>query len=110
MSLGSTLIKIGVKQAADSYERATLQPTETQTQKLLSIVRKNEGTEYGKRYGFSSIRTISHYQGQVPVVKYEDIRADVERMVAGEKNILTVETPVMFTRTSGTTGKAKYWW
>jgi len=108
MSLGSTLIKTGVKQAADSYDLATLQPAETQRRKLLSIVKKNEHTEYGRRYGFSSIRTISQYQRQVPVTKYEDIRNDVERMVAGEKNILTAETPVMFTLTSGTTGKPKY--
>ncbi len=108
MSLEATLIKIGTKQTADRYERATLHPTEMQAQKLLSIVRKNEGTEYGKRYGFSSIRNISDYQKQVPVIKYEDIRDDVERVVAGEKNILTAENPVMFARTSSTTGKPKY--
>ncbi len=108
MSLEATLIKIGTKQAAVRYELATLHPAEMQAQKLLSIVRKNEGTEYGKRYGFSSIRNISDYQKQVPVIKYEDIRDDVERVVAGEKNILTAENPVMFARTSGTMGKAKY--
>jgi hypothetical protein len=41
------------------------------------------------------------------VVKYEDIAERVERMANGESSVLTAEDPVMFARTSGTTGKPK---
>ena len=108
MSLGSLLLKMGTKSAADKYERATRKPEETQRQKLISIVKMNQNTEYGKRYGFASIETVSQYQRQVPVVKYVDIREDVEKVVAGNSNVLTKEMPVMFAQTSGTTGKPKY--
>ena len=97
-----------MKLAANRFERATLNPAKSQKKKLLYIIRKNKNTEYGKRYDFPSISTVSDFQKQVPVVKYEDIRDDIERVLAGEKNILTAESPILFNKTSGTTGKPKY--
>lgn len=79
-----------------------------QEKKLLTMVQKNADTEYGRRYGFSTIRSIVDYQNQVPIITYEDIKSDMQRVVAGEKNIFTAEAPVMFAQTSGTTGDPKY--
>lgn len=108
MSLGALVLKLGIRKPAIKFERATKKPTESQMETLLSIMRKNRGTEYGKRYGFDSIMTISDYQKQVPIVKYEDIRDYIDKIVEGKKNVLTAEHPVMFAQTSGTTGKPKY--
>ena len=72
------------------------------------MVRNNADTEYGRRYDFASIDSIADYQKQVPVITYADIERDMERVVAGEKNIFTAEDPVMFAQTSGTTGKPKF--
>ena len=109
MSPATTLVRVLMGQrAAERFRRATLQPSQTQLRKLLAIVKKNRDTEYGKRYGFSSIQSVSDFQRQVPVVKYEDIRDDMDRVLAGQKNILTAEAPVMFAQTSATTGKPKY--
>ena len=104
----TALIKFSTRPSAARYERATLDPAGAQLHKLSSIVKNNRHTAYGRRYGFAAMRTLSDYQRQAPVVTYEDIRRDVERMTAGEKNILTAEPPVMFARTSGTTGEPKY--
>ncbi|MBE0534616.1 MAG: GH3 auxin-responsive promoter family protein [Phycisphaerae bacterium] len=106
--LMTAIVKFSTHPAAVSYERATWRPADVQLRKLLSIVKHNCGTLYGQRYGFEAIRTVSDYQQQVPVVTYESIRHDVERMAAGEPNILTAEPPLMFARTSGTTGEPKY--
>jgi len=108
MFLETILIKTRLKLAANRFKRATLNPANSQKEKLLSIIRKNENTEYGKRYNFPSISTVSDYQKQVPVIKYENIMEDVERILAGEKNVLTAESPILFNKTSGTTGKPKY--
>lgn len=108
MALGALILKMGTQRSAVKFERATKKPIETQREKLRSIIRKNKDTEYGKRYGFDSIVTVSDYQRQVPVVKYEDISDDVDKVVEGKKNVLTAEMPVMFAQTSGTTGKPKY--
>ena len=74
----------------------------------MEIVGRNSETEYGREYGFSSIRTFEDYRARVPVVDYDGIRERIDRIVAGAKNVLTAEDPVMFAQTSGTTGDAKY--
>ena len=108
MSLTSAIIKLITRQSARRFERATLDPVAAQRTKLQEILQRNAETEYGRRHGFGRIRTPEEYRARVPVVEYEDIRPYVERMTAGEADVLTAERPVMFARTSGTTGEAKY--
>ncbi len=67
------------------------------------------GTAVGRRYGFRYLRTYENFAGRVPVVEYEDIRADVERMLRGERNVLWPGRTVDFAQSSGTSGgKSKY--
>jgi len=108
MSLASLAIRLLARQSAARFETATRDPLHTQTEKLLAMMQKNAGTEYGRRYGFGDIRSFADYRQRVPVVTYEDIRPEMQRVVAGERNILTAEAPVMFAQTSGTTGDPKY--
>jgi len=108
MSLAGFLISFTTRQSAKRFEKATRDPVGVQTQKLLGLVHKNADTEYGRRYRFSSIKTIKDYQQQVPVITYEDIKADMEKVVSGAKKVFTAEDPVMFAQTSGTTGDPKY--
>lgn len=75
---------------------------------LLRIIRKNSGTEYGRKYGFSEIRDVDAYRRQVPFTVYSDYEPYIERMTQkGEQNVLTAEPPVYYAETSGTTGKPK---
>ena len=108
MSLASLAMRLVSHQSAKRFEAATRDPVRIQQKKILEMVRKNADTEYGRRYGFGSIRNIADYQKQVPIVTYNDIKADIDRVVACKKNILTAEDPVMFAQTSGTTGDPKY--
>ncbi len=108
MSLSSFVIGFVTKRSAKRFDKATLNPVEVQREKLLSMLHKNADTEYGRKYGFKSIKTIEDYQRQVPIVSYEDIKVDMERVVSGAKNVFTAEAPVMFAQTSGTTGDPKY--
>lgn len=97
-----------IKKSAQRFEQATRQPMVMQEKRLFSILAQNSNTEYGRRYGFSSIKTVKDYQKQVPVMTYEDIKHDMQRIIIGAKNILTAEDPIMFAQTSGTTGDPKY--
>jgi hypothetical protein len=106
--LAHTLIALAGRAAARRFEAATRDPVGAQYGKLMAIVEKNQDTEYGKEHGFSSVKSLKEWQKAVPVVTYEDIRERVERMTRGEKNVLTADAPVMFARTSGTTGQSKY--
>ncbi len=102
------LIGMAGKAAANRFERATINPAAAQHDKLMQIVEANKNTEYGRKYNFDSIKNIDDWRKLVPVIDYEDIREYMDRIVRGEKNILTAEDPVMFAQTSGTTGDAKY--
>jgi GH3 auxin-responsive promoter len=106
--LSQTLIAIAGAAAARRFERAASDPSGMQHGKLMSIAERNQSTEYGKEHGFSSVKSLKDWQNAVPIVTYEDLRERVERMTRGEKNVLTAEAPVMFAKTSGTTGQAKY--
>jgi len=44
--------------SADRFDDSTWKPRETQEQKLLEIVRRNEGTVFGAEHGFDRIRSI----------------------------------------------------
>jgi hypothetical protein len=79
-----------------------------QQRKLLTLMQRNAQTEYGQRYGFSTVKTFDDYRRQVPVINYEDIKADMTRVTQGAKGVFTAEDPVMFAQTSGTTGDPKF--
>lgn len=42
------------------------------------------------------------------MVTYDEIRADMNRVLRGEKNIFTAEDPVVFAQSSGATGEPKF--
>lgn len=90
-----------------SFEAATKDPIKAQEKVLLEYLKRNKNTEYGRAHNFAAIRSIEDYRSSVPLVEYESIRPYVDRMAAGEKNILIRDTPVFYGITSGTTDKPK---
>jgi hypothetical protein len=108
MSLASALIHFVNGRSARRFEAATADAAGSQTRKLMSIVQQNAGTEYGRKHDFGSIHTVEDYQKRVPIITYEDIKADMARVTEGAKNVFTAEDPVMFAQTSGTTGDPKF--
>jgi hypothetical protein len=106
--IASFLISIKARLSAAPFKRAVEDPTAAQAQLLRSILERNKDTEYGKGYEFGRLKNLKDYQGNVPIIDYEDIRERIDRMTLAEKNILTAEDPVLFAQTSGTTGAPKY--
>jgi len=86
----------------------SLDPESVQREVLLRIVRRNEDCEYGRKYGFSAIRSVNDFQQAVELCRYEDLRYDIERMVCGEPGVLVSEPVRRFFITSGSTAAPKY--
>lgn len=105
--LASIAVRCAGLGPARRFAAATRNPSETQEHKLRQILRRNRYTEYGREHGFAAITNLTDYAAAVPVVTYQDIAARMERVANGEKNVMTAEDPVMFARTSGTTGAPK---
>lgn len=102
--------RMNVAQAQADYaafQEETKDPFGVNEKLLLEILADNKDTEYGRKYGFAGIKSYADYREKVPVITYDDIDADIERMVNGEKNILTAYAYNHMNETSGTVGKNK---
>ena len=75
---------------------------------LERLLRRNEHTEFGERYGFEKIRGGAQYRNTVPLSTFRDYDSSFTRMINGERNILTADPPVFYNISSGSTGAPKY--
>ena len=98
--------EMGKKVLAD-FREETKEPQKVMTELLMKLLDDNKDTEYGKKYGFADIKTVEDYQKKVPVITYDDIAEQLERMMAGERNILTAYDYNHMNETSGTIGAPK---
>src|SRR5688500_15700172 len=89
------------------YRRALRRPAATQEHVLLSCLRRNAGTVFGRQYGFGSLRSVADYQERGPPVAYDDMAALVHRVAAGEASVLTRAPVERLVPTSGSTAAAK---
>lgn len=74
---------------------------------LQCLMEDNQNTEYGRKYGFASVRDAEDYQRQVPLSDYSDYEEAVARMMQGEERILTAYEVKHYIMTSGSTGRQK---
>lgn len=79
-----------------------------QQEMLEMLVDQAKDTAFGKDHGFALIKNYSDFKKQVPVRDYEDLRPYIDRVVAGEADVLWKRKPRYFAKTSGTTSGVKY--
>ncbi|MFK7906833.1 MAG: GH3 auxin-responsive promoter family protein, partial [Chitinophagales bacterium] len=65
-------------------------------------------TAFAKDHHFNEIRSYNDFKEVVPLRDYEQLRPYIERVVAGEKDILWRGKPIYLAKTSGTTSGTKY--
>ena len=80
---------------------------EIERQVLEKILSENRDTEYGEKYGFADIGTADEYRKRLPLTEYADYEKSVDRMIAGEKNVLTAYDVVGYCRSSGTSSTGR---
>ena len=84
-------------------------PHEIQNETLLGLLNNARRTEWGKSHRFSDISTVKDFQEAVPIQTYDDIKPFVERLRAGEKDLLWPGEVKWFAKSSGTTSdKSKF--
>lgn len=82
---------------------------DTQRDVLARLLQTARRTRVGQRHDFASIKDYETFAARVPVISYEDIRADVMEMVNGSRDILWPGRCTHFAQSSGTSGgKSKY--
>ncbi|MCD8399126.1 GH3 auxin-responsive promoter family protein [Tenacibaculum finnmarkense] len=108
MSIKSKLAIPFAKQVRKSVYRWANKPHKAQEKMFQYLVSEGCKTAFGKDHDFISINSYADFKKRVPVTDYEGLRTYIDRMVAGEQNVLWKGKPLYFAKTSGTTSGAKY--
>jgi len=87
--------------------RAALEPRAAQRTALAGILGALAPTELGQAHVYADIHDPDEFRRRVPIHDYESLRPYVARQIATGGAVLTPTRPVMYARTSGTTGEPK---
>jgi hypothetical protein len=93
-----------------AWDAALGRVRDTQEATLLALLRHSENTDFGRTHGFSSVRDYEGFARQVPVGDYDAFSPMIERMRAGERNLLVPERVRYFGNSSGSSnqGRSKF--
>ncbi|MDB9782232.1 GH3 auxin-responsive promoter family protein [Winogradskyella sp.] len=107
-SIKAALSKPFAKRIAKRVNKWASKPIETQQNVFNNLIKEAKATAFGKDHKFDSITTYESFISKVPIRDYEELKPYVERVVAGESDVLWKGKPLYFAKTSGTTSGAKY--
>lgn len=108
MGLKSFLAKIAASVIVPSIYKEQQEGVYVQQQLLRQLIKKGARTAFGKKHQFLSINTYEDFKKQVPIRDYEGLKEYIERITAGEHDVLWPGQPTYFCKSSGTTSGTKY--
>lgn len=109
MSFIPAVIKLLSTGRSDQINRFRSDPARVQEQVLRQLLKQSKDTAWGKEHGYSSISGYDQFCNNVPLQCYEDLIPYIERLRAGEKDLLWPGEVKWFAKSSGTTGaKSKF--
>ncbi len=108
MSIKSIAAKIFARHIRNKINKWASNPEATQKRVFKELLEKAKNTQFGLDHHFKNINNFKEFASNVPVRDYEELKLYVDKMVAGEENILWPGKPLYYAKTSGTTSGAKY--
>ena len=91
------------------WHDAIADPAQAQLQVLMRLLQIYAQTDYGKQHHADQIQTIDEYRRQFPITTYEIYKPLIQRVMAGEIDLLLNEPPIGWAITRGTTqGESKF--
>ena len=89
-------------------QRAAARPHEAQARVLAQLRDFGRRTAFGRDHDLAYLLTHGDLGRRVPIRDYEALRPYVDRVLAGESDVLWPGRPAYLAKTSGTTSGAKY--
>ena len=93
------------------FRRALAQPEHVQQQLLVSYLRQNVDTVFGREHRFDRILNtkdiVQAYRDTVPLTDYDALEPSILKIGAGERNVLTTDPVRRLTPSSGSTSAVK---
>lgn len=108
MGFRSILAKPFASFVVQNRQKWEKQAVETQLALMKSLVSDASHTLFGKDHRFADIADYQSFKDAIPVQDYENLKPYIEKVVAGESDILWKDKPLYFAKTSGTTSGVKY--
>lgn len=108
MGLKSVLSKVFAWFVVKDIEKWKFNAVAAQEKILKQLVKEATATAFGADHQFSAIKNYEDFKSHVPIRDYEDLRPYIDRVVAGERDILWKAKPAYLAKTSGTTSGVKY--
>ncbi|PJZ79344.1 hypothetical protein CH359_18215 [Leptospira meyeri] len=81
---------------------------DVQLANLRNILKNAEGTKFGEKFTIKRNWSIQEFQKQIPICEYYVYEDDLDRILKGEKNVLTKSKLRRVGLTSGSSGRVKY--
>ncbi len=108
MGIRSSLAKPFASYVVSQTYKWASRPGLVQEETRRTIVRQARNTVFGKDHHFEAIRSYDDFKRLIPIRDYEQLKPYVERILAGEPDILWRGKPAYLAKTSGTTSGTKY--
>jgi hypothetical protein len=108
MSLKASLSRPYAQWVTKRVMRHAMDAVGAQEKVLRMLVRSAQGTAFGKEHRFGDASDHASLVAAVPLRDYEGFRPYIDRIVAGERDVLWPGLPLYLCKTSGTTSGAKY--
>ncbi len=108
MSVKSYLSKCFASYVVSQIEKWKTNALAAQQDVFTQLIAQAASTAFGQDHQFEKIRSYEDFKRLVPVRDYEALRPYIDRVVAGEPNVLWPGKPQYFAKTSGTTSGVKY--
>jgi hypothetical protein len=108
MGVRSVLSKPLAKWVVERQQAWMYQPAEAQQRWFRQLVAGGSHTAFGRDHRLHDVQTVADFRQAVPIRDYEALKPYVERILAGESDVLWKGKPLYFAKTSGTTSGTKY--
>jgi hypothetical protein len=107
LRLAGPFLRAAIRRGKQRFTEQARHAAHVNVDTLRAILHHNRDTDFGRRHGFASLRTVEDYQRALPVSTYEPFRPYMERIARGEQKVLTADRVEYLGVTSGTTGQRK---
>lgn len=108
MSLKASLSKPYAQWVTKRAMRHAMDAVGAQEKVLRMLMRSAAGTSFGKEHRFGDVCDHASLTAAAPLRDYEGFRPYIDRIVAGERDVLWPGQPLYLCKTSGTTSGAKH--
>jgi len=108
MGIRAVLSKPFAKLIASQQRTWSLAPEKYQHSIFKNLIKIGTATVFGKDHDFKDIDNYEEFKLRVPIRDYEDIRPYIDKIIAGQQDVLWQGRPAYFAKTSGTTSGTKY--